>query len=146
VLVVPRERSQDTKLLVDQLKELGHEKHSIHPQVHRPWGSFETVARGESFQTKQLTVKPGQKLSLQMHRHRSEHWIVVSGSALVTIDGRVSLLHENESTFVAPGSVHRIENPGTIPLHIIEVQCGSYLGEDDVVRFEDDYGRLPNVA
>jgi mannose-1-phosphate guanylyltransferase/mannose-6-phosphate isomerase len=146
VLIVPKERSQDTKLLVDRLKALGHDKHSVHRQVHRPWGSFETVARGDRFQTKQLIVKAGQKLSLQMHHQRSEHWIVVSGTARVTIDGRVSLLQENESTYVPAGSVHRIENPGRIPLHIIEVQCGPYLGEDDIIRFEDDYGRLPDVA
>lgn len=146
VLIVPRDRSQDTKLLVEKLKGLGHRKHSLHPRVHRPWGSFETVDRGERFQTKRIIVKPGEKLSLQMHHQRSEHWIIVSGTARVTIDGRVSLLQENQSTYVPAGAVHRLENPGKIPLHLIEVQCGPYLGEDDIVRLEDDCGRLPDVA
>jgi mannose-1-phosphate guanylyltransferase/mannose-6-phosphate isomerase len=146
VLIVPRDRSQDTKLLVEKLKGLGHPKHALHPQVHRPWGSFETVDRGDRFQTKRIIVKPGGKLSLQMHHQRSEHWIVVNGTARVTIDGHVSLLQENQSTYVPAGAVHRLENPGKIPLHLIEVQCGPYLGEDDIVRLEDEYGRLSDVA
>jgi mannose-1-phosphate guanylyltransferase/mannose-6-phosphate isomerase len=146
VLVVPRDRSQETKALVEKLKELGHPKHLVHPLVHRPWGSFETVDKGDRFQTKRITVKPGEKLSLQMHHQRSEHWIVVSGTARVTVNDCVSLLQENQSTYVPAGAVHRLENPGKIPLHLIEVQCGPYLGEDDIVRLDDDYGRLPSVA
>jgi mannose-1-phosphate guanylyltransferase/mannose-6-phosphate isomerase len=109
--------------------------------VHRPWGSFEGVDQGERFQVKRLTVKPGASLSLQMHHHRAEHWIVVSGTARVTRDDSECLLSENQSTYIPIGTRHRLENPGTIPLEIIEVQSGSYLGEDDIVRFEDVYNR-----
>lgn len=146
VLIVPRERSQDTKLIVDALRAGGGDRHSVHPQVHRPWGSYETTDIGERFQTKRIIVKPGEKLSLQMHHQRSEHWIVVSGTAKVTVGDGVRLLQENESTYVPAGTVHRLENPGKIPLHLIEVQCGPYLGEDDIIRLEDTYGRLPRVA
>lgn len=146
ILVLPRNRAQDAKTLVDALKDAGVDKASLHPRVHRPWGSYETVDRGERFQTKRIIVKPGEKLSLQMHHQRSEHWIVVAGTARVTIDGQVRLLQENESTYVPVGSTHRLENPGKIPLHLIEVQCGPYLGEDDIVRLEDDYGRFNDVA
>jgi mannose-1-phosphate guanylyltransferase/mannose-6-phosphate isomerase len=141
VLVVPRDRAQDLKRLVEALHEAGIDKQALHPKVHRPWGTYETVDKGERFQTKRIVVKPGEKLSLQMHHQRSEHWIVVAGTARVTIGDEVRLLHENESTFVPAGSVHRLENPGKIPLQLIEVQCGPYLGEDDIVRLEDDYGR-----
>ncbi|HUG46690.1 MAG TPA: mannose-1-phosphate guanylyltransferase/mannose-6-phosphate isomerase [Sphingomicrobium sp.] len=146
VLVVPRKRAQDAKLIVDGLKAAGKNRCSLHPKVHRPWGTYETTDAGERFQTKRIVVNPGAKLSLQMHHQRSEHWVVVSGTARITIDGQVRLLQENESTFVPAGSLHRLENPGKIPLHLIEVQCGPYLGEDDIVRFEDSYGRLPSVA
>lgn len=146
VLVAPRDRAQDTRLLVDLLKASGRDKHSIHPQVHRPWGSYETMDQGERFQTKRIIVKPGERLSLQRHHHRSEHWIVVRGTAYATVDGQRRLLQENESIYIPAGAVHRLENPGKIPLHLIEVQCGPYLGEDDIVRLEDDYGRLPSVA
>jgi mannose-1-phosphate guanylyltransferase/mannose-6-phosphate isomerase len=141
VLVMPRDRAQDVKLVVDALKASNRDSHRLHPQVHRPWGSYETMDRGDRFQTKRIIVKPGEKLSLQMHHHRAEHWIVVSGTARVTVDDKVTLLQENQSTYIPAGSTHRLENPGKIPLHLIEVQCGSYLGEDDIVRFEDSYGR-----
>src|SRR3546814_6399723 len=114
----------------------------LHSVVHRPWGTYETTDRGDRFQTKRIVVKPGEKLSLQMHHHRAEHWIVVSGTAKVTIDGEINLLQENQSTYIQAGATHRLENPGRIPLHLIEVQSGTYLGEDDIVRFEDSYGRL----
>lgn len=146
VLVIPRDRAQDIKLVIDSLKAAGKDKHSLHPQVHRPWGTYETVARGNRFQTKRIVVNPGEKLSLQMHHQRSEHWIVVSGTARVTVGDDVRLLQENESTYVPAGAIHRLENPGKIPLHLIEVQCGPYLGEDDIVRLEDSYDRLPSVA
>lgn len=146
VLVVPRERAQDTRLLVDMLKASGGDKYSVHPRVHRPWGSYETMDQGDRFQTKRIIVKPGQRLSLQRHHHRSEHWIVVRGTALATVDDQVRLLQENESIYIPAGATHRLENPGKIPLHLIEVQCGPYLGEDDIVRLEDDYGRMPSVA
>ena len=142
VLVLPRDRAQDTKLIVDALKQLGSDIHQSHPKVHRPWGTYEGTDRGDRFQTKRITVKPGAKLSLQMHHHRSEHWIVVRGTARVTVDERVQLLNENESTYIPLGAVHRLENVGSTPLELIEVQCGSYLGEDDIVRLEDTYGRM----
>ncbi|HEY4545653.1 MAG TPA: mannose-1-phosphate guanylyltransferase/mannose-6-phosphate isomerase [Pedomonas sp.] len=141
VLVTCRERSQDVKLIVDQLKAGGRDEHMVHTVVHRPWGSYQTTDRGDRFQTKRIMVKPGEKLSLQKHHHRAEHWIVVQGTARVTRGDEVVDLHENESTFIPIGVTHRLENPGKIPLHIIEVQSGSYLGEDDIVRFEDTYGR-----
>lgn len=144
VLVVPRDRSQETRRVVDALSLSGRSTHVLHPRVHRPWGSYETMDRGERFQTKRIIVKPGAKLSLQKHQHRSEHWIIVSGVARVTVDDDVRLLHENESTYVPLGSKHRLENPGTEPLYLIEVQCGTYLGEDDIERFDDDYGRSSN--
>jgi len=141
VLVTCRERSQDVKLIVDQLKTNGRDEHVSHTVVHRPWGTYQTTDQGPRFQTKRIMVKPGEKLSLQKHHHRAEHWIVVQGTARVTRGDEVLDLHENESTFIPIGVTHRLENPGKIPLHIIEVQSGSYLGEDDIVRFEDTYGR-----
>lgn len=146
VLIMPRSRAQDVKTLVDRLKEAGGTSHAVHSVVHRPWGTYETTDRGDRFQTKRIVVKPGGQLSLQMHHHRSEHWIVVSGTAKVTVDGHTSLLQENQSTYIPAGTVHRLENPGHIPLHLIEVQCGAYLDEDDIVRFEDSYGRLQASA
>jgi len=146
VLVVPRDRAQDVKLVVDELKRRDSSRHSLQPVVHRPWGTYETTDSGYRFQTKRLVVKPGEKLSLQMHYHRSEHWIVVSGTAIVTIDDKVQIVGENQSVYIAAGSTHRLENPGKVPLHLIEVQCGSYLGEDDIVRFEDKYARVPAAA
>lgn len=143
VLVMPRSRSQDVKAVVDELKANGSSRHLEQPVVHRPWGTYQTTDRGERFQTKRIVVKPGAQLSSQMHHHRSEHWVVVSGTAVVTIDGRKQVLGENQSVYIAAGTQHRLSNPGTVPLHLIEVQCGPYLGEDDIVRFEDDYARVP---
>jgi len=141
VMVAPRDRVQDVKLLVNRLKELGRTEPGLHREVFRPWGSYDSVDAGDRFQVKRLTVKPGASMSLQMHHHRAEHWIVVSGTARITRGEEVFLLSENESTYIPIGATHRIENPGKVPLHMIEVQSGSYLGEDDIVRFEDVYGR-----
>jgi mannose-1-phosphate guanylyltransferase/mannose-6-phosphate isomerase len=141
VLVAPKERVQDVKELVAQLKKSGRSETAWHREVFRPWGSYDSIDNGERFQVKRLTVKPGGILSLQMHHHRAEHWIVVQGTARVTCDDKTFLLSENESTYIPIGSKHRIENPGKVALHIVEVQSGSYLGEDDIVRFEDNYGR-----
>ena len=141
VLVAPKDRVQDVKNLVARLKTLGRSEPALHREVFRPWGSYDSVDGGTRFQVKRLTVKPGATLSLQMHHHRAEHWIVVSGTARITCDEKVFLLSENESTYIPIGAKHRIENPGKVELHIIEVQSGSYLGEDDIVRFEDRYGR-----
>jgi mannose-1-phosphate guanylyltransferase/mannose-6-phosphate isomerase len=141
VLVAPRERVQDVKKLVQALKEQGRSEPGLHREVFRPWGSYDSVDAGDRFQVKRLSVKPGASMSLQMHHHRAEHWIVVSGTARITRGEETFLLSENESTYIPIGATHRIENPGKVPLHIIEVQSGSYLGEDDIVRFEDRYGR-----
>ncbi|HZT05244.1 MAG TPA: mannose-1-phosphate guanylyltransferase/mannose-6-phosphate isomerase [Steroidobacteraceae bacterium] len=141
VLVAPRSRVQDVKKLVHKLKEQGRYEHSLHREVFRPWGSYDSIENGPRFQVKRLKVKPGAVLSLQLHHHRAEHWIVVSGTARITRGDEVFLLEENQSTYIPIGVRHRIENPGKIPLHIIEVQSGSYLGEDDIVRLEDHYGR-----
>jgi len=141
VLVAPRYRDQDVKALVARIKAAGRSEHSLHREVFRPWGSYDSVESGERYQVKRLSVNPGASMSLQLHHHRAEHWIVVSGTARITRNDEVFLLEENESTFIPLGAKHRIENPGKIPLHIIEVQSGSYLGEDDIVRFEDRYGR-----
>jgi mannose-1-phosphate guanylyltransferase/mannose-6-phosphate isomerase len=141
VLVAPRSRVQDVKKLVFRLKERGRYEHSLHREVFRPWGSYDSIENGPRFQVKRLKVKPGAVLSLQLHHHRAEHWIVVSGTARITRGDEVFLLEENQSTYIPIGVQHRIENPGKIPLHIIEVQSGSYLGEDDIVRLEDHYGR-----
>jgi mannose-1-phosphate guanylyltransferase / mannose-6-phosphate isomerase len=141
VLVAPKDRVQDVKKLVFRLKEQGRYEHSLHREVFRPWGSYDSIENGPRFQVKRLKVKPGATLSLQMHHHRAEHWIVVSGTARITRGDETFLLEENQSTYIPIGVRHRIENPGKIPVHIIEVQSGSYLGEDDIVRFEDRYGR-----
>lgn len=141
VLAVSKEAAQDVKTLVDKLKALGRNEHIAHTEVFRPWGSYQTTDSGNRFQVKRIIVKPGQKLSLQKHHHRAEHWIVVQGTAVVTRDDEVTTLYENESTYIPMGVVHRLENPGKVPLHIIEVQSGGYLGEDDIVRLEDTYGR-----
>jgi len=143
VLVSHRDSTQDVKKIVERLEAAGREHHIHHAVVHRPWGSYESVDAGERFQVKRIIVRPGTKLSLQMHHHRAEHWVVVSGAALVTCDEKQFLLQENESTFIPLGARHRLENPGKVPLHLIEVQSGAYLGEDDIVRFEDTYGRAP---
>jgi mannose-1-phosphate guanylyltransferase/mannose-6-phosphate isomerase len=141
VLVAPKERVQDVKELVAMIKKSGRSESALHREVFRPWGSYDSIDNGERFQVKRLSVKPGGILSLQMHHHRAEHWIVVQGTARITCDEKVFLLSENESTFIPIGAAHRIENPGKVPLHIVEVQSGSYLAEDDIVRFEDNYGR-----
>lgn len=141
VLVSHKSASQDVKRIVEQLEQSGRELHLTHRKVYRPWGAYEGIDTGDNFQVKHITVNPGAKLSLQMHHKRAEHWIVVSGTAQVTCGERVFPLKENESTYIPLGSKHRLENVGTEPLHLIEVQSGSYLGEDDIVRFEDTYGR-----
>jgi mannose-1-phosphate guanylyltransferase/mannose-6-phosphate isomerase len=141
VLVAPREHVQDVKQLVARLKAQGRYETSLHREVFRPWGSYDSIDNGDRFQVKRLVVKPGASMSLQMHHHRAEHWVVVSGTARITRGEEVFLLGENESTYIPMGTKHRIENPGKVTLHIIEVQSGSYLGEDDIVRFEDIYGR-----
>jgi len=141
ILVADRDHVQDVKKIVDWLKQQQREEHVIHRQVFRPWGSYESIDVGRRHQVKRITVNPGAALSLQMHHHRAEHWIVVHGTARVTRNDDVFIVSENESTFIPIGTKHRLENPGTIPLEMIEVQSGSYLGEDDIVRFEDQYGR-----
>lgn len=141
VLVAHRDKVQDVKSFVDTLKSAKRTEHVHHKRVFRPWGSYESVDSGERFQVKRIIVKPGEKLSLQMHYHRAEHWVVVSGSALVTRGEEQTLLSENESIYLPIGVTHRLENPGKLPLHLIEVQSGSYLGEDDIVRFDDVYKR-----
>jgi mannose-1-phosphate guanylyltransferase/mannose-6-phosphate isomerase len=141
VLVAPKSRVQDVKELVAQLKKQGRYETSLHREVFRPWGSYDSIDQGERFQVKRLSVKPGASMSLQLHHHRAEHWIVVAGTARITRGEETFLLEENQSTYIPLGTKHRIENPGKIPLHIIEVQSGTYLGEDDIVRFEDRYGR-----
>lgn len=141
VLVIDRGKVQDVKQIVERLKKANRDEHALHSTVHRPWGHYRGIDRGERFQVKRIVVQPGERLSLQMHHHRAEHWIVVTGTALVTRGAETFLLHENESTYIRAGQTHRLENPGKVPLHLIEVQSGGYLGEDDIVRFEDGYGR-----
>ncbi len=141
VLVSDRSRSQDVKKIVGQLGKTQRAEQNLHRKVHRPWGWYDSIDQGPRFQVKRIMVKPGASLSLQMHHHRAEHWIVVSGTAEVTCGERKLLLTENQSTYIPLGEVHRLANPGKVPLEIIEVQSGSYLGEDDIVRFEDTYGR-----
>jgi mannose-1-phosphate guanylyltransferase/mannose-1-phosphate guanylyltransferase/mannose-6-phosphate isomerase len=142
VLVTRRDRDQDVNKLVARLRANGHRAATETPAVHRPWGYYQSVHSGERFQVKRITVNPGAKLSLQMHYHRAEHWVVVNGTALVTRDDETVLLRENESIFVPLGCQHRLENPGKMPLNLIEVQSGPYLGEDDIVRIEDVYNRV----
>ncbi len=141
VLVADKNRSQDVKHIVAQLQTSKREEHTLHRKVHRPWGWYDSIDEGGRFKVKRIQVKPGASLSLQKHHHRAEHWIVVKGTAEITNGEKVLLLTENQSTYIPLGEVHRLSNPGTIPLEIIEVQSGSYLGEDDIVRFEDHYGR-----
>ncbi|MDK8464957.1 mannose-1-phosphate guanylyltransferase/mannose-6-phosphate isomerase [Marinobacter sp. SS13-12] len=142
VLVADRNRVQDVKKLVAQVKAQGRHEHRFHKKVHRPWGTYEGIAMGERFQVKRITVKPGASLSLQKHHHRAEHWVVVKGTATVNRGDDVLLLTEDQSTYIPLGVTHRLTNPGVIPLELIEVQTGSYLGEDDIVRFEDTYNRV----
>ena len=142
VLVTDRARSQEVKKIVQQLGAEQRGEHALHRKVHRPWGWYDSIDNGPRHQVKRIMVKPGASLSLQMHHHRAEHWIVVSGTAEVTNGDKVILLSENQSTYIPLGQTHRLANPGKVPLEIIEVQSGSYLGEDDIVRFEDTYGRV----
>ncbi|MCL7945135.1 mannose-1-phosphate guanylyltransferase/mannose-6-phosphate isomerase [Marinobacter sp. ATCH36] len=141
VLVAHKNHVQDVKHLVDTLKQSDRPEYRLHREVYRPWGRYDSVDKGTRYQVKRITVKPGEKLSVQMHHHRAEHWIVVSGTASVTVDDATTMVTENESVYIPVGKVHSLENPGRIPLELIEVQSGSYLGEDDIVRFEDRYGR-----
>jgi mannose-1-phosphate guanylyltransferase/mannose-6-phosphate isomerase len=141
VLVADKSRSQDVKNIVNELNTTGREEHILHRKVHRPWGWYDSIDEGGRFKVKRIQVKPKASLSLQKHHHRAEHWIVVTGTAEITNGENTILLTENQSTYIPLGEVHRLANPGTIPLEIIEVQSGSYLGEDDIVRFEDRYGR-----
>ncbi len=141
VLVADKSRVQDVKVLVEQLKKCGREEHRTHREVFRPWGSYESVGLGERYQVKRIKVKPGASLSLQMHHHRAEHWVVVRGTAEVTRGEETFTLGENESTYIPLATRHRLSNPGKLTLELIEVQVGAYLGEDDIVRFEDKYGR-----
>lgn len=142
VLVAHKNKSQDVKAIVEQLKAESRSEATLHREVYRPWGKYDSVDSGERFQVKRITVKPGAKLSVQMHHHRAEHWIVVSGTAKVQIDDTEQFVTENESVYIPITAVHALENPGKVDLELIEVQSGSYLGEDDIVRFEDRYGRV----
>jgi mannose-1-phosphate guanylyltransferase/mannose-6-phosphate isomerase len=141
VLVAPKDRAQEVRAIVDRLKSSGRTEHDTHRLVHRPWGSYRTISLGDRFQVKEIIVKPGASLSLQKHHHRAEHWVVVEGTASVVRGEEELLLHENQSIFIPLGTKHRLSNPGKLQLRLIEVQSGSYLGEDDIVRFEDNYGR-----
>ena len=141
VLIVPRDRSQDVRKIVDWLKENARNEHIEHSRVYRPWGSYESLDTGQRFQVKRLTIKPGQSISLQLHHHRAEHWVVVQGVAEIIRGEEVFNLSENESIYIPKGVKHRLTNPGESALEVIEVQSGDYLGEDDIVRFEDKYNR-----
>jgi mannose-1-phosphate guanylyltransferase len=141
LLVAHKDRVEDIKLIVKELDNQQRPETQQHREVFRPWGKYDAMDSDECFQVKRITVKPLAKLSLQMHHHRAEHWVVVKGTAKVTIDGVDSLVSENESVYIPIGAVHALENPGKIPIELIEIQTGSYLGEDDIVRIEDRYGR-----
>jgi mannose-1-phosphate guanylyltransferase/mannose-6-phosphate isomerase len=146
VLVVGKQHANSLKVLVEQIRRSNPEIISHNSHVYRPWGMYESIDSGARYQVKRIQVKPGEKLSLQMHYHRAEHWVVVSGTARIVCDTTEKILTENQSIYIPYGSVHRIENPGKIPLEIIEIQSGSYLGEDDIVRFEDQYGRISQAS
>jgi mannose-1-phosphate guanylyltransferase/mannose-6-phosphate isomerase len=141
VLVTHRDKAQAVKQVVNQLHAEGRDEHTLHRKVNRPWGWYDSIDEGTRFKVKRIMVKPGASLSLQMHYHRAEHWVVVSGTAQITNGEKTIILSENQSTYIPLGQTHRLANPGAIPLEIVEVQSGSYLGEDDIVRFEDTYGR-----
>src|SRR5262249_36229699 len=141
VLVTSRAKAESVKALVEQLKAQNRREAVEHRRIYRPWGYYQGVAMGARYQVKRIVVKPGARLSLQKHFHRAEHWVVVKGTAEVTVGSDVKIVHENESIYIPIGSVHRMGNPGKIPLELIEVQVGSYLGEDDIQRLEDTYGR-----
>ncbi|CAM4095714.1 mannose-1-phosphate guanylyltransferase/mannose-6-phosphate isomerase [Bordetella tumulicola] len=142
VLVTTLEHAQNIKEVVAEIKNKNRSEHLLHREVYRPWGSYDSISNGDRYQVKKITVKPGAKLSVQMHHHRAEHWVVVSGTAKVTKGENTYLVSENQSTYISIGEVHALENPGKIPLHLIEIQSGTYLAEDDIVRFEDKYGRV----
>jgi mannose-1-phosphate guanylyltransferase/mannose-6-phosphate isomerase len=142
VLVADKDAVQNVKNVVDDIKRCTRTEHHIHQKVYRPWGSYESVEDGHRYQVKRITVNPGASLSLQMHHHRSEHWIVVTGTAKVERDAETFILSENESTYIPLGAKHRLSNPGKLDLELIEVQVGAYLGEDDIERFDDLYNRL----
>jgi mannose-1-phosphate guanylyltransferase/mannose-6-phosphate isomerase len=142
VLVAARDKAEDVKGLVEELKARNRREAVEHRRIYRPWGYYQGIDEGARYQVKRLMVKPGSKLSLQKHFHRAEHWVVVKGTAEVTVNDKVSTVHENESVYIPIGGVHRLANPGKIPLELVEVQVGSYLGEDDIVRLDDAYGRL----
>jgi mannose-1-phosphate guanylyltransferase/mannose-6-phosphate isomerase len=142
ILVADKSRSQDVKHIINALKAKDRDEHTLHRKVHRPWGWYDSIDEGARFKVKRIQVKPKASLSLQKHHHRAEHWIVVTGTAEITNGNKVLTLTENQSTYIPLGEVHRLANPGTIPLEIIEVQSGGYLGEDDIVRFDDNYGRI----
>jgi len=141
VMVAPRNRTQEVKQLVSRLAAERRDEADALPTVHRPWGTYRSLHHGHRVQVKHIMVRPGAKLSLQMHHHRAEHWVVVQGTAKIVRGNDEMILTEDQSTYIPLGTPHRLENPGKIPLHVIEVQSGSYLGEDDIVRFEDHYGR-----
>lgn len=142
VMVAAKDKVQDVKLVVDQLKALKRDEAQVHRKVYRPWGHYDLVDSGDRHHTKRIVVKPGAKLSLQKHHHRAEHWVVVKGTAWVHKDGQEVMVTENESIYIPVGAMHSLENPGVIPLEMVEVQSGSYLGEDDIVRYQDNYGRV----
>jgi mannose-1-phosphate guanylyltransferase/mannose-6-phosphate isomerase len=141
ILLAPKSRAQDVKMVVDKLKKDCRAEHISHTRVYRPWGWYEGLGLGERFQVKCLSVKPGSQLSLQSHYHRSEHWVVVSGTAEVRVNDKTTILTENESVYIPIGAKHRLGNPGKVPALLVEDQSGSYLGEDDIVRYEDDFNR-----
>ncbi|NRB13667.1 MAG: mannose-1-phosphate guanylyltransferase/mannose-6-phosphate isomerase, partial [Rhizobiales bacterium] len=141
LLVAHKDHTQDVKLIVNQLKADHRPEVKLNREVYRPWGKYDSIDSGPRFQVKRITVKPGAKLSIQMHHHRAEHWVVVTGTAKVTIGDETKLLTENQSTYIPLGTIHALENPGIVPLELIEVQTGTYFGEDDIVRFDDKYGR-----
>ena len=141
-LVTTKERVQEVKKIVELLKQNGREEHLLHKTVERPWGAYTVLEKGQGYKIKRIFLKPGARLSMQLHRKRSEHWVVVAGVAKVTNEDRTYLIHANESTFIPINTKHRLENSSDIPLQIIEVQNGDYLGEDDIERFSDDYGRI----
>ncbi|HEX6828396.1 MAG TPA: cupin domain-containing protein, partial [Burkholderiales bacterium] len=141
LLVSHRDKAQDVREVVKQLKASGHESYRLHRTVSRPWGTYTVLEEGDRYKIKRIEVKPGASLSLQMHHHRSEHWIVVRGAARIVVGEEELLIHTNQSTYIPAGHKHRLENPGVIDLVMIEVQSGEYLGEDDIVRFQDNYGR-----
>ena len=141
LMVAHKDSVQDAKIIAQQLKDNARSEWELHREVYRPWGKYDSIDNGEGYQVKRITVKPGAKLSVQMHHHRAEHWIVVSGTAKVTNGDKTFLALENESTYIPVGVIHALENPGKVNLELIEVQSGSYLGEDDIIRFSDIYGR-----